>query len=273
MKNITDWIFKVMVYIAFVALVAMGILYVVSAGNNQLIGMAKKGIWATLVGLAVVLLGWVAINVILFVLADGALGEETASFSFKTNGSWFEYKCDTQTKYTGSGGYAGPNSSGSGGGSGGPLSCSSGACASDPAVAGAVKSQTYIDSNMYMAVLQAGEHYNQNTTCRKGVSGAGACGYSQVIPSTARAVCGLSCDEIIADVNKDIGCGAKVLADFKKYSMCNLDGIKSLSGCYNSGTSNCTPNTRTINGKCYSCGEGSPPYCDRVSSYYDSCRN
>lgn len=98
-RNITTWIFMVMTYIAFAVLVAMGILYIVSTGNTQLISMAKNGIWAALVGFAIVLLGWVAINVILMVLADGALGTDTAAFSFKTNGSWFTYSCDAKSKY------------------------------------------------------------------------------------------------------------------------------------------------------------------------------
>ena len=109
-----------MTYIAFAVLVAMGILYIISTGKPQLTGMAKGGIWAALVGFAIVLLGWVAINVLLFVLADGALGTDTASFSVKTNGKWFEYSCDTQTKYTGTGGVGtGNGGAGSGGGDSG----------------------------------------------------------------------------------------------------------------------------------------------------------
>lgn len=127
-QNITNWIFMVMTYIAFAVLVAMGILYIVSTGKPQLTGMAKNGIWAALVGFAIVLLGWVAINVILMVLADGALGTDTASFAVKTNGSWFEYKCDTQTKYTGAGGTGGGSGGGSGGGGGGGNGPGNGSC-------------------------------------------------------------------------------------------------------------------------------------------------
>lgn len=123
MRNITDWIFMVMTYIAFAVLVAMGILYIISTGKPQLIGMAKNGIWAALVGFAIVLLGWVAINVLLFVLADGALGTDTANFSVKTNGKWFEYKCDTQTKYTGTGGTGTGGSGGGGANPGGNGTC------------------------------------------------------------------------------------------------------------------------------------------------------
>jgi len=110
MRNITSWIFMVMTYIAFAVLVAMGILYIVSAGNTQMITLAKGGIKAALYGFAIVLLGWVAINVILMVLADGALGTDTATFSFKTNGSWFTYSCNSKSKYvrTGIGGATTP---------------------------------------------------------------------------------------------------------------------------------------------------------------------
>lgn len=120
MKNITSWIFMVMTYIAFAVLVAMGVLYIVSAGNTQMIGIAKNGIKAALYGFAIVLLGWVAINVILMVLADGALGSDTATFSFKTNGSWFTYSCDAKSKYvrTGIDGVTSGTSNGSGSGSG-----------------------------------------------------------------------------------------------------------------------------------------------------------
>ena len=118
MKNVTSWIFTLMTYIAFTVLVAMGILYIVSAGNTQMIGLAKGGIKAALYGFAVVLLGWVAINVILMVLADGALGTDTASFSFKTNGSWFTYSCDAKSKYVRTG-ISGVTSGGGGTSTGG----------------------------------------------------------------------------------------------------------------------------------------------------------
>ena len=144
MKNITSWIFMVMTYIAFAVLVAMGVLYIVSAGNTQMIGIAKNGIKAALYGFAIVLLGWVAINVILMVLADGALGSDTAAFSFKTNGSWFTYSCDAKSKYvrtgidgvtSGTGNGNGSGGDGSGGGSGpGNGTCSvisSGYCTTD----------------------------------------------------------------------------------------------------------------------------------------------
>jgi len=285
MRNITDWIFMVMTYIAFAVLVAMGILYIVSTGKPQLTGMAKNGIWAALVGFAIVLLGWVAVNVVLFVLADGALGTDTASFSVKTNGKWFEYNCDTKTKYTGSGtgNYGGDTGGGSGGG--GTVTCGDGGCAKDEKVKAAVQAQTHMPANDYMAILQAGEHYSEKTTCSNRSSPTGACGVSQTMPINYHA-CGFStCEAMRADINKDIACGAKVAAGFKsshnvkcvddssKRIDCTIDGLKSLAGCYNRGY-HCNISPRNVSGKWYDCGEiqGGKSYCDRVSEYASSCK-
>lgn len=288
MKNITSWIFTVMTYIAFAVLVAMGILYIASAGNTQMIGVAKSGIKAALYGFAIVLLGWVAINVILMVLADGALGTDTASFSFKTNGSWFTYSCDTKSKYvrTGVNGATGGTGSTGGGDGGGTVTCGTGACANDAAVKAAVQNQTFMPANDYMAILQAGEHYGQTSTCSKASSPTGACGVSQTMPSNYKTLCGFStCEAMKADVNKDIACGAKVAAGFKsshnvrcvddssKRIDCTIDGLKSLAGCYNRGY-HCNISPRNVSGKWYDCGEiqSGKSYCDRVSEYASSCK-
>lgn len=286
MRNITDWIFMVMTYIAFAVLVAMGILYIVSTGKPQLTGMAKSGIWAALVGFAIVLLGWVAINVLLFVLADGALGTDTASFSVKTNGKWFEYSCDTQTKYTGTGGTGGNGYGGDTGGGGGTVTCGEGGCAKDEKVKAAVQAQTHMPANDYMAILQAGEHYSEKTACSNRSSPTGACGVSQTMPGNYTKLCGFSsCEAMRADINKDIACGAKVAAGFKsshnvkcvddasKRIDCTIDGLKSLAGCYNRGY-HCNISPRNVSGKWYDCGEiqGGKSYCDRVSEYASSCK-
>ena len=291
MKNITSWIFMVMTYIAFAVLVAMGVLYIVSAGNTQMIGLAKSGIKAALYGFAIVLLGWVAINVILMVLADGALGTDTATFSFKTNGSWFKYSCDAKSKYVRTGidgvtsGTGNGNGSGGDGSGGGTVTCGTGACAKDAAVKAAVQSQTSMPANDYMAILQAGEHYGQTSTCSKASSPTGACGVSQTMPSNYKSLCGFSsCEAMRADINKDIACGAKVAAGFKsshnvrcvddssKRIDCTIDSLKSLAGCYNRGY-HCNISPRNVSGKWYDCGEfqGGKSYCDRVSEYASSC--
>lgn len=256
-RNITDWIFMVMTYIAFAVLVAMGILYIVSTGKPQLTGMAKSGIWAALVGFAIVLLGWVAINVILMVLADGALGSDTASFAFKTNGKWFEYNCDTQTRYTGTGGTGTGGGSG-GDGSGGNLNCKDGKCAKMSDVASAAKSNASgIDPDIVMAIIDAGEGCNKSLS----TDGYGSCGYSQALPSI-RAKCGItgsaseSCAKIQNNVQLDLNCAAWLIKD--NAGRCGMD-IRNVASCYNSGKPN-------------NCANTTNRYCDRVETYYKSCK-
>lgn len=259
MRNITDWIFMVMTYIAFAVLVAMGILYIVSTGKPQLTGMAKSGIWAALVGFAIVLLGWVAINVLLFVLADGALGTDTASFSVKTNGKWFEYSCDTQTKYTGTGGTGTGGSGTTPTGDGGNLNCKDGKCAKKEDVANAAKSNASgVEADILMAIVDAGEG------CNKSVSsdGYGSCGYSQALPSI-RTKCGItgsaseSCSKIQNNVQLDLNCAAWLIKD--NAGRCGLD-IRNVASCYNSGKPN-------------NCANTTNRYCDRVETYYKSCKS
>lgn len=260
MKNITSWIFTVMTYIAFAVLVAMGILYIASAGNTQMIGVAKSGIKAALYGFAIVLLGWVAINVILMVLADGALGTDTASFSFKTNGSWFTYSCDTKSKYTRTG-VSGATSGNNGAqtGSGGNLNCKDGKCAKMQDVSNAAKSNaSNVEADIVMAIVDAGEGCNKSLS----TDGYGSCGYSQALPAI-RAKCGItgsaseSCTKIQNNVQLDINCAAWLIKD--NAGRCGMD-IRNVASCYNSGKPN-------------NCAKTTNRYCDRVETYYKSCKS
>jgi hypothetical protein len=274
-ENITKWIFLVMTYIAFAVLVAMGILYIVSAGNTQMITLAKNGIKAALYGFAIVLLGWVAINVILMVLADGTLGSDTASFSIKTNGSWFEYNCDAKTKYTGTGSSSGGGGDDDGGGN---VTCSG--CSVDGV--------SFNKSNEHAAIIQAGEHYKQSpcvlgysdndlgNKCCIGQDGGniqtGACGISQVIPRWHMATCGFDgnatnaadqkamCRKLSTDRSFDLSCGYAAVQNFKKDSRCS--GIEKLALCYNAGYKNDGCGDKSTSGKCYGA---------RVKEFYDSC--
>lgn len=106
-KRVVDWAFKVITFFAIAIIVAMGILYIVSTGDEKLISTAKGGIKATLYGFALLLLAWLIVNVILYIAAKNLseLGAQTDS--------WFEFKCSTQSKagsvsFQGSGGGGAP---------------------------------------------------------------------------------------------------------------------------------------------------------------------
>lgn len=141
------------------------------------------------------------------------------------------------------------------GGGGGNLNCKNGKCATNPAIANAVKNNSSgVDPNIIMAIIDGGEG------CNRGTSSAGACGYSQVMPKYRRTVCGLTgtdaqtCAAMQNDINLDINCGAKFLkTDF--IPRCG-PSITTIASCYNTGSKN-------------NCGQNN--YCQRVTKYYNSC--
>ena len=87
-KGIIDYALQIMTFVAIAVIVAMAILYIVSAGNEQRIQLAKTGLKASLVGFAVILGAWLIVNLILGVLTNGTVpGLE------KSDGA-FTFTCD-----------------------------------------------------------------------------------------------------------------------------------------------------------------------------------
>jgi len=88
--NIIRWIMKVMVTIGIAVIMAMGVLYIVSAGNDKMIGIAKGGIKAALIGIAWILVAWVVVSTIIRIAGATSFFqsvglEQTGVFSFTCN--------------------------------------------------------------------------------------------------------------------------------------------------------------------------------------------
>ena len=84
-KGIIDYALQLMTYVAIAVIVAMAILYIVSAGNEQRIQLAKTGLKASLIGFAVLLGAWLIVNIILGVLTNGTvpgLQKSEGAFTF-----------------------------------------------------------------------------------------------------------------------------------------------------------------------------------------------
>lgn len=93
MDRILDYILLLLGFVGFLMLVIGGVTYIISGGNQGLIGAAKKAIFSTLVGFALVLLGWVIINTVIVYLFP-VTGEN--DIGVKVNG-WSDYSCDSST--------------------------------------------------------------------------------------------------------------------------------------------------------------------------------
>jgi hypothetical protein len=88
-KGIYDWGIRVMTFFAIAVIVAMGIVYIVSASNSSMMTTAKNGIKTVLIGFVIMLGSWVIINYVMLTLANNGVGHAT---------SWNTFTCDTTSK-------------------------------------------------------------------------------------------------------------------------------------------------------------------------------
>ena len=99
-QRIIGWGMKIMTVIALTIILAMGVLYIVSAGDQGLMQTAKGGLTAAFVGFAVMLLAWLIVNVVITVLADTASSDKPFANLVSTPGV-FNFACDITSNVNG----------------------------------------------------------------------------------------------------------------------------------------------------------------------------
>lgn len=99
-QGLMQWGMNIMTVIAITVIFAMGVLYIVSAGNEGMMQTAKKGMWAALIGFAIMLLAWLIVNIVITILADTESGEKPFLNLVKTQGV-FSFSCDLNSKVNG----------------------------------------------------------------------------------------------------------------------------------------------------------------------------
>lgn len=141
----------------------------------------------------------------------------------------------------------------------GTLDCTKGKCATNPAIANAIKNNCAgVDPNLMMAIIQGGEGCNP----AKSTDGHGSCGYGQLLPANRRKYCGLTgtdaqtCAAVQGDINVDMCCTSKMMA--AEIKRCGSD-IRRLASCWNTGQPN-------------RCAIATKNYCGRVEDYYNKCK-
>lgn len=103
-RDIIDFGRSILVVAAIVAIVAGGIMYIVSAGDSKMMESAKGIIKQALWGILIVLCAWVIINTILFFITSklydttGAPGSEI----FMGIANWSTFNCDSVPSVSGS---------------------------------------------------------------------------------------------------------------------------------------------------------------------------
>jgi hypothetical protein len=91
-QGLIQWGLNIMTVIGITVLFAMAVLYVISAGNEGMISIAKGGIKAALIGFAVMLSAWLIVNIILTVLVNNA--DNSKPLGGLVKNSTFQFSCD-----------------------------------------------------------------------------------------------------------------------------------------------------------------------------------
>ncbi|MBP5993670.1 MAG: transglycosylase SLT domain-containing protein [Candidatus Moranbacteria bacterium] len=95
-KGIMDWGMQVMVAIGLVVITAMGIMYIVSAGDEGMIKNAKSGIKTSLIGVGVMLGAWLIVNTLLLLVAQETDASKNPIVGlYTTNG--YTFSCTNQS--------------------------------------------------------------------------------------------------------------------------------------------------------------------------------
>ncbi|GBE16907.1 hypothetical protein BMS3Abin15_00731 [bacterium BMS3Abin15] len=140
--RIIDYGFKILVFVAIASIVAGGILYITSAGNEQSMEKAKTIIKYTFYGFAIVLLGWVIINYTMILLgAKDSDNDGKPDFGITSTGKWGKFECSTES----SAGRGDGTLPGIGGGSSDRWKCRFGSC--QPDISGTYNSKEECESS------------------------------------------------------------------------------------------------------------------------------
>ena len=92
LKNIFDLMLSLFIVASILFITIGGVVYIVSTGNPNLTGMAKKIITNTLIGFALMLGGWLLVFTLLtFLSSQGMVGNG--------NDTWYQFDCKTDSKF------------------------------------------------------------------------------------------------------------------------------------------------------------------------------
>jgi hypothetical protein len=87
-QSLIKFMLELVVTVGFVGIFASGVLYIISAGDEKLMGSAKSALAASLIGFAIVLGAWLIVNVTLWAFS--------AKLDMRTGGNWYTLECSTK---------------------------------------------------------------------------------------------------------------------------------------------------------------------------------
>jgi len=92
-KGIIDWGRTILVAVALTSITIGGVMYIVSAGNEEMMQIAKNIIKQALWGVVIVLGAWLIINTTMWLMATKDSGSDGGGLGISVL-SWSEFSCD-----------------------------------------------------------------------------------------------------------------------------------------------------------------------------------
>lgn len=129
-QNILNYLTSIMVVVAITLITAMGVLYIISAGNDGMTKRAKEGLKAVLIGIVIMLTAWLMVNTVLLLVANPAFikGGQGGFLGLTRSDGSFGLQCST-TSLGGIGHLAGsPGVAGGGNGTCSPITDAGNSC-------------------------------------------------------------------------------------------------------------------------------------------------
>lgn len=99
-NGVIQWGMNIMTVIAITVIFAMGVLYIISAGDEGMMKMAKEGMKAALIGFAIMLLAWLIVNIVITVLADTTSPDKPFK-NLTVMPGIFNFSCDASSNVNG----------------------------------------------------------------------------------------------------------------------------------------------------------------------------
>ncbi|MFA6973656.1 MAG: pilin [Parcubacteria group bacterium] len=95
-KGLVDYGMRLIVVVAITGITVAGVMYVISAGDEEMMKKAKGFIKASLMGFAFVFLGWLIVSITMFLFsAKDSNNDKIPDFGIATTGSWNKFTCST----------------------------------------------------------------------------------------------------------------------------------------------------------------------------------
>lgn len=93
-QRVINFGLKIVTFVALAAITFAGIMYIISAGNQQMMDTAKSFLKSTLIGFAIVIGAWVIINTAMRILSSkDSNGDGVPDFGVTATGRWSDFKC------------------------------------------------------------------------------------------------------------------------------------------------------------------------------------